>query len=305
MDPKAHPAPRDLEIAAIATAQGGVISRAQLLAAGLGPSGIARRVKRGRLHAVPGHRGVFFVGHVARNDRTRLWAAHLAIGPESVISHRSAAALWGLRPTAIAYVEVTVPGPSRRRSAIRVHRTTWLPDTDVKEIDGLRVTSIARTLLDLGAVTPLRVVERAFDQAEVLRLLDMAEVGRVLQEGTHRPGAPELGRVVARATTGTSITETALEELMLAIIRRAGLPEPICQHPVLHYRPDFCWPAQRVIAEADGPVHDTPSGREHDARRDIELQNAGWRVLRFPKRVILAEPAYLAGAITQALALRR
>jgi very-short-patch-repair endonuclease len=80
-----------------------------------------------------------------------------------------------------------------------------------------------------------------------------------------------LQRVAARQTTGTTITETGLEELMLAIIRRAGLPEPIRQHPVLQYRPDFCWPAHRLIAEADGPAHDTPSGRAHDARRDVEL----------------------------------
>jgi very-short-patch-repair endonuclease len=298
----AHPPRADHEISAIATRQGGVIAHAQLIALGVREGAIRHRVRTGRLHAVPGHRGVFFVGHTARNDRTRLWAAQLAIGPESAISHRSAAALWGLRRTAIAYVEVTVPGPSRRRSAIRVHRTTGLPGADVEEIDGLRVTSVARTLLDLGAVTPLRVVERAFDQADVLRLLDMAAVGRVLQEGTYRPGASKLGRVAARATTGTSITETDLEELMLAIIRRAGLPEPVCQHPVLQYRPDFCWPARRLIAEADGSAHDTPSGRLHDARRDVELQNAGWRVLRFPKRVILGEPAYVADAVGQALA---
>jgi very-short-patch-repair endonuclease len=302
MRSKLHPRCVDHAVAELATRQGGVVSRAQLLEVGLSSAAIGRRLAAGRLHAVPGHRGVFFVGHVARGGRTKLWAAHLAIGPSSVISHRSAADLWGLRRTAITYVELTVPGPSRRRSAIRVHRTTWLPAADVAAIDGLPVTSVARTLLDLGAVAPRRVVERAFDEADARRLLDMTEIGRVLQEGERRPGAPKLGTVVARAGAGAALTETDLEELMLAIIRRAGLPEPVGQYPVLGYRPDFAWPRHRLIAEADGPWHDTPAGREHDARRDIALQNAGWRVLRFPRRVILGDPAYVADALESALA---
>ena len=278
-----------------------MVSRQQLLAAGLTSAAVGRRVAAGRLHAIPGHRGVYLVGHAARTPRTMYWAAHLAVGPSSVISHRSAAALRQLRASGAAFVELTVPGPSRRRDAIRVHRTTWLPACDVTEVDGLPVTSVARTLLDLGAVVPTRQVERAFDQAVVANLLDFGEVQRVLQEGCARPGWAKLRSVVARDAAGTTLTETDLEELLLAIVRRAGLPEPICQHPVLEYRADLCWPAARLIAEADGPAHDTPAGRVHDARRDVRLQNAGWRVLRFPKREILGDPAYVADAIGQAL----
>jgi very-short-patch-repair endonuclease len=229
------------------------------------------------------------------------WAAHLAVGPESVISHRSAAALHGVRPTSSTYVELTVPGPTRRRAAMRVHRTTWLPETDVTTIDGLPVTTLERTLLDLGAVVPLRGVERAFDQAVVLRRLDMREIGRVLHEGPKRPGAARLRAVVAREAAGATLTENDLEELMLEIIRRAGLPEPVCQHPVLGFTADFAWPAHRLIAEADGGTHDTPSGRRRDARRDVALQNAGWRVLRFPKREIVGDPAYVERALADAL----
>jgi hypothetical protein len=102
-------------------------------------------------------------------------------------------------------------------------------------------------------------------KADRAGVLDLADVGRVLHEGAARPGA-------------ATLTETDLEELLLAIVRRAGLPEPI-----------------------DGPAHDTPAGRVHDARRDVRLQNAGWRVLRFSKREILGDPAYVANAIGQAL----
>jgi hypothetical protein len=291
----------DHEIAALASRQGGVVSRDQLVSRGVLSGAIKYRVAAGRLIPIAGHRAVFLVGHTARTSRTSLWAAHFAVGPSSVISHRSAAALWNLQTGRGAKVEVTVTGPSRRRSAIRVHRTTWLPDADVTEVDGLPVTGVARTLIDLGAVVARRGVERAFDQAMVLQLLDFAEIQRVLHEGAARPGAAKLRWVAARDAHGTTVTDNGLGELMLAIIRRAGLPEPICQYPVLQYTADFCWPSARLVVEADGRSHDTPSGRVHDARRDIALQNAGWRVLRFPKRVILSEPAYVAEAIRRAL----
>ena len=173
---------------------------------------------------------------------------------------------------------------------------------DVTHIDGLRVTTVARTLLDLGAVLALRGVERAFDQAEVLKVLDIFEIQRVLHEGSARPGAAKLRAVVARDAAGSTVTDNGLGELMLAIIRRAGLPEPICQAPVLQYVADFCWPVARLIVEADGRSHDSRSGRLRDARRDVALQNAGWRVLRFPKREIFADPTYVAEAIRRALA---
>ncbi len=302
MQTKAHPSHVDQGVAELATRQGGVIAGTQLRALGVAAGAVRYRVAAGRLHPIPGHRGVFLVGHAARTPRTMYWAAHLAVGPSSVISHRSAAALRELRTSRSGFVELTVPGPSRRRGrALRVHRTTWLPDADVVEIDGLPVTSVARTLLDLGAVVPYRGVERAFDQAVVANRLDFGDVQRVLHEGAARPGAATLRAVAGRDAAGTTLTETDLEELLLAIVRRAGLPEPICQHPVLEYRADLCWPAARLIAEADGPAHDTPAGRLHDARRDVRLQNAGWRVLRFPKREIVGDPVYVADAIGQAL----
>ena len=230
--------------------------RSSVLSA-VGAGAVKYRVVAGRLHPIPGHRGVFLVGHAARTPLTMYWAAHLAVGPSSVISHRSAAALRELRTSRSAFVELTVPGPSRRRGrGLRVHRTTWLPDADVVEIDGLPVTSVARTLLDRARWCRTESVERAFDRAVVANRLDLGDVQRVLHEGAARPGAATLRAVAPRDVAGTTLTETDLEELLLAIVRRAGLPEPICQHPVLEYRADLCWPAARLIAEADGPAHD-------------------------------------------------
>jgi very-short-patch-repair endonuclease len=263
---------------------------------------IKTRVRTGRLLPVRGHRAVFQVGHAARTPRTMLWAAHLALGPASVISHRSAAALWDLRAPGSHLVEMTVAGPTRRRAALRVHRTASLPQGDVVRVEGLPVTAVARTLLDLGAVVTARHVERAYDQAVVLRVLDHREVQRVLQEGARRPGARDLRRVIARHTAGTTLTTNDLDELMLAIVRRAGLPDPVCQYPVLGYVADFCWPSARLIAETDGGAAHGPTERMiHDARRDVRLQNAGWRVLRFPRWELIGDPAYVARALTVAL----
>jgi len=168
--------------------------------------------------------------------------------------------------------------------------------------DRRAATTVARTLLDVGAVVDRRGAERAFDRGEMLGLLDLVELGRVLQEGAARPGAGKLRWVLARDTAGSTVTQSGLEELLLATIRRAGLPEPIAQHPVLGYRADFAWPHARLVVEADGRSHTTRSGIAHDARRDVALQNAGWRVLRFPKHEILGDPAYVAAAIERALA---
>jgi very-short-patch-repair endonuclease len=230
-----------------------------------------------------------------------MWAAHLALGPASVASHRSAAWLWGLRPSP-ARAELTVAAGRRPRTDIVVHRTTWLPDDHITTLDGLPVTTVARLLLDLGAVAPARHVERAFDQAEVLGLLDVASVRRALVPGAALPGAAKLRSVMGRADAGSTLTDSELGELLLEIIRHAGLPEPRQQMWILGFRPDFCWPAHQLIAEADGAgAHATRRGHAHDTRRDVLLTNAGWTVLRFAYTDIVGDPRYVAEAIRTAL----
>jgi very-short-patch-repair endonuclease len=301
MDAERRPRHTDERIAALATRQAGVVSRRQLGELGVGRGAIEHRVRAGRLVPVAGHRGVFAVGHSSRGPRTALWAAFLALGPGAVASHRSAAALWALRPSPVR-AELTVPSGGRRRSALIVHRTTWLPAADLARRDGLPVTSVARTLLDLGAVVGLRDVERAFDQADMLELLDMRAIDAVLAEGGGRPGAAKLRAVVGRDVAGSTLTDSELGEFLLAIVRRAGLPEPHQQFWVGGYRADFCWPGARLIVEADGArPHAARRRHAHDTRRDVELTNLGWTVLRFAYTHIVSEPAYVANAIRTAL----
>ena len=161
----------DRTIGRLASAQGGVVSRRQLKEHDVGSGAIDSRLALGRLVCVPGHRGVLAVGHTARGPHTALWAAHLALGPGSVVSHRSAAARLELLPGPTR-VELTARTGKRRRTALVLHRTDWLPSSHVVKLEGLPVTTVARTLLDLGAVVPPRRVEQAFDRADIMRLLE-------------------------------------------------------------------------------------------------------------------------------------
>jgi very-short-patch-repair endonuclease len=295
----------DRIIGALASGQGGVVSRRQLEASGVTRGAIGRRIEMGRLLKFPGHRGVLAVGHTARAQYTALWAAHLALGAGSVVSHRSAGWRLELLPSPTR-AELTVRSDRRRRKAFLVHRTDWLPASHVVELDGLPVTSVARTLLDLGAVAPRRRVEQAFERAEILRLLDLRDVERVLAEGGSRPGTAALRAVLGREHAGSTLTDSWLGERLLMLIRRAGLPEPRQQYPVLEYRPDFCWPEARLIVEADGAgAHGTRRGHAHDTRRDVLLTNAGWTVLRFAYDAIVHDPRYVEHAIRTALARGR
>jgi very-short-patch-repair endonuclease/predicted transcriptional regulator of viral defense system len=305
MDAERRPRDADRLIGELATKQAGVVARRQLMALGIGRGAMEHRLAAGRLRHVPGHRGVFSVGHAARAPRTATWAAHLALGPRSVVSHRSAAWLRGLRDRP-ARAELTVLGSGRRRSTFRVHRTSWLPAHHATEIDGLRVATLARLLLDLAATGPARQVEHAVDQAEVIRILDVRPILELLDEAGRRPGVATLRAVLGRDSAGSTLSDSDLAEMLFAIIRGAGLPEPRHQMWILGYQPDFAWPAERLIAEADGAAtHGTRRGHAHDTRRDVVLTNGGWTVLRFAYTHIVRDPGYVAEALRVALARAR
>jgi predicted transcriptional regulator of viral defense system len=158
----------DQRLAALAATQYGVVSRAQLLALGFGRGGVERRVAAGRLHRR--HRGVYTVGHTVLSRNGAYLAAVLVCGPHAVLSHRSAAALWGLRPSDAPRIDVTVPRTSgvRTTDAIVVHRPLLAPDPMTH--DGIPVTTPGRTLADLALALPRRQLEKAVEAAERLRL---------------------------------------------------------------------------------------------------------------------------------------
>ena len=158
-------------VADLAARQHGVVSIEQLLAIGLSRGTVKRWVADGRLHPV--HRGVYAVGHARLSANGRFMAAVLACGEGAVLSHRSAAHLWNLKAGGTR-IEVTAPASGRRApDRVRLYRTRRLGSEDRTRIEGIPVTNLARTLIDLAGVVDRRRFERAFEEAERNRQLDV------------------------------------------------------------------------------------------------------------------------------------
>ena len=244
------------------------------------------------------HAGVYFVGHRLVAPGSYL-AAVLACGDRAVLSHRSAAALWGLRPDATGPIDVTIPrGGSRHRVGITIHTTRSLDETEVSTCEGIRCTSPARTLVDLaGTVTP-RALDRALERSVILRLFDLPAIDAALARATGRRGARTLHNLLATLADEPAPIRNELERRFLDLVRDAGLPRPIVNGIVAGYEVDFHWPAQRLIAETDGrATHDTPYGFERDHTRDLDLELAGWHVVRVTWRQVADRPNRVAALL--------
>ena len=295
----------DRAIAHLAGSQHGVVALRQLVDIGLGARAVRARVAAGRLHRI--HRGVYSVGHASLGPRAGWIAAVLACGPGAVLSHRSAAALHDLRASASMRVEVLVP---RRRSSsprgVVVRTSSRLAAADVVVVDGIRCTSVARTLLDLAAVLDDDAVEHACDRAEQLRLFDLRAIEEVLARNPGARGSVTLRRVVARLRPGGPRTRSELERRFLAICRTHRLPQPVVNAWIefddAGVSPDFLWRSERLIVETDGgETHDTRHAFEADRRRDQLLAAAGYTTLRFTWRQVTSEPERVARTVAAVL----
>jgi predicted transcriptional regulator of viral defense system len=296
--PLKHPG---LLIAELAALQHGVVALQQLLDLGLSARAVSHRVAAGRLHRI--HPGVYAVGHARLTLDGRYMAAVLACRPDGALSHRSSAAKRGLRYNNRATIDVI----SSRRAGrglrgIDAHTSCTLLPRDISEVDGIRCTSVARTLLDLAAMRPRRVVERAFDQAEVLQVLDARQIEDVLARAGRHRGAAVLRAVLEDHSPGRTLTRNDLEEAFLAICDQARLPRPavnvwIALEPI-GYEADFLWREHGLIAETDGgSSHGTSRAFVNDRVRDQRLMLAGFRVVRFPWQQVLYEAGDVAATL--------
>jgi very-short-patch-repair endonuclease len=267
-------------VARLAEHQHGVVSTDQLRSLGLDASAVYRLSAAGWLHSL--HRGVYAVGHVKLTVGGRYMAAVLACGSDAALSHRSAADLWNLRRSR-GQIEVTVPRGRAGASGLRVHRCRSSSPADFTSIEGIRVTSVARTLLDVAAVLRPKDLEFAIDRAERSELFDLAAIDDVLTRARGRKGAKALRRAVAsyRPTRTRSELERRFEDL----IRSSNLPLPqfnvlLEGHQYTH-EVDAHWPAHKLVVELDGfEFHRTRRDREKDASKDADLELAGLRVMR-------------------------
>jgi Protein of unknown function (DUF559) len=288
-------------IAAIAAAQGGRISRAQLLALGVRPGAIDHRVRVGWLHVR--QRGVYAVGSPAETPDGRWWEALLAYGEDVALSHASAAAVCELQSAVPGLVELTSPRSGiKDRPGIRVRRSWVLLPHEVTRRRGMRVTTPARTVLDLAARSGVRDIERLVDRAVALGLLDLSDLERGLRDHPGRAGVPRVRAVIATYTP--TVTRSELEERFLDLCSREGIPRPIVNGRVCGLEVDAHWPVAMLVVELDGyAYHRSPSAFETDRARDVRLSLAGYRVLRFTYRQIVHEPQLVGAAIRRHLAL--
>jgi very-short-patch-repair endonuclease len=268
-------------VAALAATRWGVVSLAQLRACGLSRDAVATRVRNGRLH--PLHRGVYALGHPAVPLAGRFLAAVTACGPTAVLSHFSAAAHYGFLGWDERYPEVTIRGTAPRHHAgIRVHRTRIRQPDDVARRGPLRLTSPARTLLDLAAALDERALRRAVREAQSLGCVSTREILATLDRLGSRSGAPRLSALVRQ---GDAPTRSELEDVVLDLIAGGGLEHPQVNRPLWlagrRVVPDFRWPEQRLIVEADGAAwHNGRLARGDDAGRQALLEAHGERVVR-------------------------
>lgn len=283
----------DHVIAALAAQQRGVTTRQQLLVAGLSSKQIATRVRAKRLLVL--YPGVYAVGHATLRREGAWLAAAWACGPRAALSHWDAAAHWGLMPLRGRLIHVTTPLRSGRdpdRTRIRLHRVGTLRAWECALIEEIPTTTVARTLLDLAPLLPLRAMEDAIAQANRLDLFDLLAVRRCLDEHPRQHGAPALRRLLdALEGVGTADVRSILEVLVLQLCDDHGLPGPVANAQVEGFMVDFFWPAARLIVEADSyTYHSMPSAFERDRERDQQLTLAGYTVVRFTYTQVTQTP---------------
>ena len=290
-------------IAAATARQHGCVTRGQLAEAGLTRSAIGRRVESGRLRVL--HRGVYLALPFPL-PHTREIAAVLASGPGAVLSHVSAAALWGLRVDSEAGakepVDVTVAGNRGHRPGIRAHRVERLGEEERAMKDGIPITSPGRTLVDLAAVVGTRELEATVARAEREGLIAPESLSALVARHRGRTGMPAL-EAVLRLPGGPALTRSEAEAKFLALIREAGLPPPECNVAVGRYEIDFLWRGSGIGVEVDGfRYHASRPRFEGDRRKDSQLLATGITVVRLSWRQIAHAPIATAVQLGQALA---
>ena len=176
-----------------------------------------------------------------------------------------------------------MPGPGTRvHSGIRVHRSAGLDRKDVRTRDGIRVTSPPRTLLDLAGILPYQALRRAEREAMAQRRVAIRQLVEILARTGPRRGSRKLARIIA---DGYTPTVTVVEDIVLDLILAGGFERPDVNEPLViegrRVVPDFRWPKQRLIVEADGSQwHDHKLAREDDAERQAFLESHGEHVIR-------------------------
>jgi very-short-patch-repair endonuclease len=282
-------------IGRLARRQHGVAAAWQLTALGVSTSAIARRVADGRLRRI--HRGVYAVGAIGRKG---YWmAAVLACGEGALLSHRDAAALRALRDTARRAIDVTVVGSRRRsRPRLTIHSAAELHPNDRAEVDGIPVTSVARTLLDLAEVVPATELRRTYEAAERHQVLDFKALNELISRSNGRRGLAALLALLDYDPELAADSKSDLESALLDLVREAGLPLPSLNVLVEGYLVDAYWPAARLVVELQSYEHHAHrQAFNRDYAKLGRLTMAGYQVLPLTDRQLKLERDWVVAAL--------
>jgi very-short-patch-repair endonuclease len=272
--------PLDVAVARVAARQRSLVHRDQALVLGMTVRQFQIRAASGFL--VREQPNVFRLAGAAVTWEQRVLAACMSVGPDAAASHRGAALLWGFRGIERAPVEITVP-PTRSPTLgqVVVHRSA-VGDRTTRA--GIPVTSPASTLLVLGAVVDSGTLESAVEDAILRRLTTVARLSDMVERlgRSGRNGSAALRRVLAERGPGAAATESVLEDRMVRLFRRAGLPAPERQYRVGGVRLDFAYPDRKLGIEVNGVAFHSAAGDvQRNCTKGNRLVAQGWRVLQF------------------------
>lgn len=295
---------RWIAIAALAAAQAGLVTRAQLLALRIASSTIDELVVSGRLHVV--YRGVYRLGHSVAAPYSNEMAAVLASGPDARLSHRSALELRGyLEPRPDLWLQVTVPGrrvPGANR--LRIHHTDAFAPDELDVVNGVPTTSAARSVIDFAAQAPVWEVTKAYEEGIIQDAFDRDEMIRLLVRHRGRRGITKVRALVDRDAP-PSVTIEEAHRRLLELIRSSRLPHPRTEVQLGSYRADILWPDAKLIVEMDGAAFHNQAFRiERDKRRDGELAAQGYLTIRVTWKELTQNPTAVISRISRTYALR-
>ncbi|MGK2955113.1 MAG: endonuclease domain-containing protein [Solirubrobacterales bacterium] len=296
----------------LAGRQYGVVSRRQLMDRGIPARSVTNRTSQ--ISLFPVFRPVFMVGNPFLTMNGARMAALLAAGDGAALGFRSAAKLWGFLDHRNPIEVLRTQGGTSQRARIRVAGETWwpyllvrkpraLPPSDLTTKLGLALTSPERTLRDLAQLLPEQQFFRAFTEADRLELLNEGALRSVAERTRGSRGGRMFRQAVSRRIPNVKETESLLEAIVLKLTLDGRIPPPEINRKTRKYRPDFRWPVQRVIVEADG--YEFHRGREmfeQDISRANRLRRDGWTVLRFTWRMVDERPDEVAEIIAEVLA---
>jgi len=290
-----------------ASRQHWVLSREQAIRDGMTGGSISRALKNGQWRRI--YPGVYLVNQAPLTWKARLMAAILWAGPGSVASHRSAAALLGLKHGNKDLVEISTPRRVNSRHGIKVHHDPSLAHRPTASVDKVPVTRMAATILDLCAVLSYATVCSVVVDAVRRSFVSILDLGRVLDEASGKRGGRTVLRRILASRFAVGVTDSEAEDLFIDMAERRGfrfVHHFVVQDPGIRAELDFADVPILLDVEVDGGKdHDDPVAVQRDKNRDAELISRGWTVLRFTYWDLIQRADWVFGIIGTATALRK